>query len=76
MSEQEWINIFGDNLVDILKEKGMTQRELAKAMNVEEGTISSYVHKNKMISTKNLVNMSHVLGVVVDDLAYFGDKIF
>ena len=76
MSEQEWINIFGDNLVDILKEKGMTQRELAKAMNVEEGTISSYVHKNKMISTKNLVNMSHVLGVVIDDLAYFGDKIF
>ena len=75
MTEQEWINIFGDNLVDILREKDMSQRELAKAMNIEESTISRYIHKQKMISTKNLVNMSHVLGITVDDLAYFGDKI-
>lgn len=75
MTEQEWINIFGDNLVDILREKDISRRELAKSMNIEESTISRYINKQIMISTKNLVNMSHILGITVDNLAYFDDKI-
>lgn len=76
MSEQEWIDIFGDNLRDILIEQRMSQRELAQAMNVEESTISKYIHKQTMISTKNLINMSHVLNLTIDELAYFEDIIY
>lgn len=75
MSENEWINIFGDNLKDILRECDMTQRDLAREMGVEESTISSYIHKRKMISTKNLINMSQILCISIDELANFDSMV-
>lgn len=76
MSEQEWLNIFGDNLVDMLKDANMTQSELAVAIDVTEATVSRYIHKTRMPSVKALINMSEVFGVSLDDLMYFGDSIY
>lgn len=76
MSEQEWLDIFGDNLVDLLKYANMTQRELADAARLSEATISAYIHKKKLPGVKALINISEALDCNLDDLMYFGDSIY
>lgn len=76
MSEQEWINIFGDNLRDILKEYGYTQRDLADAIGVSEVTISRYINKQRMPTVPILINMSMELGIDLEEFAVFGDRIY
>lgn len=75
VSEQQWINMFGDNLKDILKEKGMNQQELAVRSGFVKSTISSYINKTKMPSAKAIVNIAYVLDVDVDELIDFGAMI-
>lgn len=75
MTEQEWVNIFGDNLRDILQEYGYTQREFADAVGVTESTISRYINKERMPSVKVLINMSMELGIDLEEFANFGDRI-
>ena len=75
MSEADWLDIFGDNLVGILREFRMTQNDLADAIGVSKSVVSSWINKQKMPSLKSIINMSHVLGVTVDELVYFDDKI-
>lgn len=77
MSEQEWLDIFGDNLRDILKERGYSQREFADAIGTTEATISRYINKERMPSIKNLINMSLELGIDMEEFIIFGgDKIY
>lgn len=76
MTEQEWIDIFGDNLRDILKEYGYTQRDLADAIGVTESTISRYINKQRMPTVPILINMSLELGIELDEFAIFGDRIY
>lgn len=76
MTEYEWLDIFGDNLVDLLKEANMTQRELADAAGLSEGSISNYIHKRKLPGVKALVNISEALDCPLDDLMFFGDRIY
>ena len=75
MTELEWIEIFANNLIDILDEYEMSQRELAFKCGISEAAMSSYVNKQKMPSLKTIVNMSFVLGITTDDLIFFGEKI-
>lgn len=75
MSEQEWLNIFGDNLRDILKEHSMTQDEFADACGLSRSSVSYYIHKQKMPSVKTLINMSYVLNMRLDEFADFGEPI-
>lgn len=72
VSEQQWIDTFGDNLKDILNEKYMTQQQLADRCGLAKSTISSYINKNKMPSAKAIINMAYVLGVDIDELVDFG----
>ena len=44
MGQQEWLNIFGDNLASILEEERMSQRELARLTGLSESTISKYIN--------------------------------
>ena len=76
MTEQEWIDIFGDNLRDILKEYGYTQRDLADAIGVTESTISRYINKQRMPTVPILINMSLELGIELDEFVIFGDRIY
>lgn len=75
MSESEWLEIFGDNLREMLNEAGITQRELADATGLSEATISYYIHKTKMPGVKALVNIANVLNCSLDELMDFGDMI-
>lgn len=76
MSELEWMDIFGDNLRDILIEQGYTQRDLADAIGVDKGTISRYINKERMPTVTNLINMSMELGIDLEEFAIFGDRIY
>lgn len=76
VSEIEWLDIFGDNLSDILKDEYMTRKELAEALNMTEATISRYINKRQMPTMKVIINMAYELSITVDDLIDFGDNIY
>ena len=75
MSEQEWIDIFGDNLYEMLYEKGMSQNDLAEETGLDKATISRYISKKQMPSVKAVIAISYALNCKVDDLIDFGDLI-
>lgn len=76
MTEIEWMDIFGDNLRDILKDFNMTQLELADAAGIAEGAVSSYINKKRMPSLRNAINISIALDMTLDELFYFDDKVY
>lgn len=75
MSEQEWIDIFGDNLVSILDEYKMTQRDLADAAGLDESTVSKYIHKRMAPSIFAIINIADALDISIDELVDFEDRI-
>lgn len=68
MSEVEFIDIFGDNLRDLMEERGFSQRELSKESGVSNVTISRYIKKERMPTAKSLINLSIALECDLDDL--------
>jgi transcriptional regulator with XRE-family HTH domain len=75
MTELEWLDIFGDNLLSLLRETKMTRRELADEIGVSEAMISYYINKRKIPSFKILLKMAYVFNVSLDELADFGEVI-
>jgi transcriptional regulator with XRE-family HTH domain len=61
MSEQEFIDIFADNLRSLMYEVGISQNELAKEIGVDKSVISRYLNKQTMPSIKNFLNICYVL---------------
>ena len=76
MSELEWLDIFGDNLVSLLRETKMTRRELADAIGVSEAMVSYYINKQKMPSFKILLRMAYIFNITLDELADFGEPVY
>lgn len=75
MSEREWLDIFAKNLVDLMREKGYSQRDLADATGLSEGIISSYVHGRKVPGIRALINIAYELDLSLDELIDFGDRV-
>ena len=75
MSELEWLDIFGDNLREILDDTRMSQRELADAAGLSESAVSQYIHKQKIPGLKAIINIAYVLNCSTDDLIDFGDMV-
>lgn len=76
MSEVEWMDIFGDNLRDILKEQNMSRRELAQVLGISEATVSRYINKKQMPTMEVIVNMAYELSISIDELIDFGDRVY
>lgn len=76
MGEVEWLHMFGDNLKCLLYEANMTQRELARELDVAESTISRYISGEQLPSIKNVVNISYVLDCDVSEMVDFGEPIW
>ena len=76
MTEQEWLDIFGENLLDLMREKGYSQKDLACDTELAESTISSYVNKRKMPSVRALIAISYVLDISLDELMDFGERVY
>lgn len=75
MTELQWLDIFGDNLVDMMQDARMSQRELADAAGLSEGTVSKYIHKQQLPGIKAIINIADVLDCSIDELIDFGDRI-
>ena len=75
MSEVEWLKIFGDNLNELIGEKGVTQSELAEETGLSESSISYYMHKTKMPGVKAIINLAYALNCSIDELIDFGESI-
>ena len=75
MTEFEYIDIFSDNLIDIMREQDITQRELAKKAKIEQSTISRILNKKSMPSVKVAINLAYALGLSMDELIDLGDTI-
>lgn len=75
MNELEWLDIFGDNLVSLLRDAQMSQRELADATGLTEATISYYINKRKMPGLKAIINIAYAFDISVDELIDFGEMI-
>lgn len=75
MSENEWLDIFSKNLVEMLDEHNYTQRRLADETGLQQSTISRYIHKQQIPKLSALISIADVFGCTLDELAYFGDRI-
>lgn len=75
MSETEWLDIFSKNLVEMMNNVGMSQRDLAKETSLDESTISRYINKQSIPTVKAIINISVALCCDIDDLIFFGDYI-
>ena len=72
ISEVQWIQYFAEEVKYQMKQKKMTQRELADRSRLAESTISDVIHGNKLPSIRTVYNISFGLGVGIDELTDFG----
>ena len=75
MTEQDWSNIFSDNLISLLNEANMTQQELSKETGLSRATISSYINGRRLPGIKAIINIGYVLDCDLNELIDFGDLI-
>lgn len=57
---------YKDTLALLIKEKGISQRELAKKSGLDESTISLYVSGARTPNLKNHVKLCQALGVDIN----------
>ena len=75
MSQQEWLDIFGDNLASILEEERISQKELSRLTGLSESTISRYINKLQMPNVRAIINISYALDWSFEDMLNYGDII-
>ena len=75
MTINDWSDCFSDNLQELLKDRRMTQYDLADESGVSVGSISSYINKKSLPGVKAILNLAFALDVDVNDLIDFGDAI-
>ena len=75
ISEKQWIESFKEELKYYMKEKNISQRELADRSRLDESTISRCLRENKIPNARTINNIAHALGVDVGQLMDFGHLI-
>ena len=75
MTELDWLDAFGDNLVYMMKSSNVTQRELSYSTGLSESAISSYINKRKIPGIKAIINIADALECTVSELIDYGDRI-
>lgn len=75
MTQSQWKHIFANNLIDILNEKGMSQKQLAVDSGISAATISEYINEIRMPSLAAAINMAYALDMDVGEFVDFCDRI-
>ena len=75
MSQQEWLDIFGDNLASILEEQRISQKELSRLTGLSESTISRYINKLQMPNVRAIINISYALNWSFEDMLNYGSML-
>lgn len=64
----------GDRLASILKERGLTQKDLSNLTGYTEGTISRYINNQRVPTGDALIKIAKVLRVTSDYLLCIDDE--
>lgn len=75
MTQERWKSIFAENLIDILNEKGMSQRQLARDSGISTAMISEYINKIRMPGLAAAINMAYALDMDVGELVDFDERV-
>ena len=75
MTREEWKQIFSENLEAILREKGMSQRQLAIDSGVSAAMISDYINKRQIPGIPAAINMAYALDMDVGELIDFDERV-
>ena len=75
ISETQWIKSFADEVKFYMKQKKITQRELADRSRLAESTICDVIYGRRIPNFRTVSNIAHGLGVGIEALADFGQLI-
>jgi transcriptional regulator with XRE-family HTH domain len=75
MTQTEWKRIFARNLVSILTDRGMSQRQLAIDSGISTAMISDYVNGVRIPGLPAAINMAYALDMDVGELVDFDERI-
>lgn len=75
MTKERWKKDFSNNLKYFLKERGMTQEQLAKDSGVAKSQISDYINAKTIPSLPAILNISRAFGIKAGDLVDFGERV-
>ncbi len=53
---------------EVMRKKGITQKDLANAVNIDQGTLSKIINEKKEITLKTARKISDALGFGIDYL--------
>ena len=62
------MQVFAQNLINLMKERGLTQGELAKELNIPQQTISRYVTGKREVTLEYLCKIADYFGEDIDVL--------
>lgn len=72
MQKDEYAKAFGEYLKSLLKEKGMTQAELARRTGVTEASVSRYISGQRSPRITQAYRMAWAIGIDMNTLIYLG----
>jgi transcriptional regulator with XRE-family HTH domain len=75
MTLTDWKSVFANNLIDILRDRGMSQRQLAVDSGVSPAMISDYINGIRVPGLIAAINMAYALDMDVGDLVDFDERI-
>lgn len=75
MTQEEWKDVFGDNLASILRDQRMTQLQLARESGVSTAMISDYVNKRSVPGLFAAINIAYALDMDIGELVDFDESI-
>ena len=75
ITESELIDVFKNNLVTTMEEKGYSQKDLSYETGLSEMTISRYVNGQSMPKLSALFNIAMVLDCELEELVGYVDMV-
>lgn len=72
ISEKEYLEIFSDNLRELMESGGWTQQTLSEDAHISQSTLSGYLNGTVMPGLRAVQNICIVLGITLDDLLPYG----
>ena len=75
ITESELIDVFKNNLVTTMEEKGYSQKDLSYDTGLSEMTISRYVNGQSMPKLSALFNIAMVLDCELEELVGYVDMV-
>lgn len=75
ISELRWIELFSNELNELIKERNLTQKDLAEMSCLAESTVSQYIHGLRVPNLRAIINMSYALDIDPGELIDFGQRI-